>query len=275
MDLHLRFSTVQMAARLGFPIMWLLLLSISFLGTSTPSFAESDADFVARNLAKVTWGQYMRRGCAPVHIAAWEGLPTERCSYHSATFGVKLPVVLIVPDDQRLAKWMLTACGYAGVRNLRVCSEKLATQIKCQSGNQFAVAGLVDEGALYLFRDGVTVSVEGVGTGRNVGLTRPPSSDEAQRSLDGKVVKVHKWARIVGTGREDFSSLTGMPVEALAGSAWQETIREEFKTAWNSKGNRLISAWAKSNRSALSGEVSVDQFRQIRCPAGTRWTKWK
>lgn len=137
-----------------------VLCVIFSLAICTSTVADSNAEFIVRNLRAVSWGQYMRVACNPVELPTWKDLPTQRCDYPSPSFGVKLPVVLIIPDETRLRNWFETACTDAKLSNIRTCAEKLAIQAKCQSNNQFVVAGLVDEGRLFFLRDGVTVSVE-------------------------------------------------------------------------------------------------------------------
>jgi len=220
----------------------------------------------------------MGHGCAPVEISGWAGFPTEACLYKSSSGYGQIKVVLLNPDNDRMAKWLVTACADAGAPNLRVCAERVALRVKCQSGNQFPVAGFVDEGALYLFRDGVTVGITGVKDAehRTDWLYRSPTSDEETLALtSGTVAKVYSFGRVQGTKRADFASFTGKPASDYDGLAWQAAIREEYQAAWTSDQNRLMSAWAKANVAILKDTVTFDTFfQQAGCPDGLKWTRW-
>jgi hypothetical protein len=269
---HSTFKTKRCSAYVA--LTKVVLFCAAILRVDQALAAESDHEFIARNLKTVTWGQYMHVACKPIEVSGWRGIPTERCDYSSDSFGVKLPVVLVIPDDGRLNDWFSTACADIPLSNIRTCTEKLAIQAKCQANNQFVVAGLVDEGRLFFFRDGVTVSVEGVATGGGIGLNRAPTESERKLSLTGRVTTVQHFARIVGTSREDYAEFTGRAAAEVAEGAWQDTIRAEFQAAWTSSTNRLVSSWAHGNRSALSDAVSITQFKNARCDKGTKWQKW-
>jgi hypothetical protein len=261
---------------------WLRFTLILFLYAASPllrAMADLDADqaFVRQKLLNVTWGQYMAQGCAPVQqpVKGWENFIPIKCQYDSPSGYGEVPVVMLNPDADRLAQWIVTACRDAMIPNVRMCAERMAVQVKCQSNNQFPIAGFVDENnSLFLFRDGVTVSIAGIDTGSQIGLRRSPTAGEIGLALEsGSVSTVYKWARIVGTGREDFAAFVGRSPTELKGPPWQDTIRNEYQVAWASNRNRLVSAWAKAHRTELSAG-SFQQFFKSACPPRTRWTRW-
>jgi hypothetical protein len=243
---------------------------------------ETDATFVREKLDKVTWGRYMAEGCAPVKIPGWEGFPTQSCLYTSKLYG-QVKVVLLNADNDRMAKWIVTACADAGASNVRVCAERVALRVQCQSGNQFPVTGFVSENErenerLYLFRDGVTVGIAGVKDaekGTDWLFRSPTPEEETLALISGTVAKVYSFARVQGTTRAQFASFTKKSASDYDGLAWQAAIRAEYQAAWTSDQNRLMSAWAKANVADLRDAVPFDTFlKQAGCPDGMKWTRW-
>src|SRR5262249_17455365 len=126
---------------------------------------EADAAFVSQNLDKETWGQDIAVGSVPVEVPGWVGFLTQHFFLKAYFRHLQHHVTLFHPDNPSNATtrdMLVTGCAGAGVASLRVCAERVALRVKCQSGNQFPVAGFVDEGPLYVFRDGVTVGITGV-----------------------------------------------------------------------------------------------------------------
>ena len=237
--------------------------------------AQDTTAFIRQKLTSVEWGQYMTQHCHDAAVEHWAGFPTQRCDYESRSGFGSIPVILLDPDERRLADWLATACTDAKVPDVPRCAERVAVQIKCQSNNQFPVAGFVEENSLFLFRDGLTVSIAGVDTGRDIGLSRAPNADEIDLTLSrGAVTAIWQWARIAGTGRGDFANLFGKHVEQMEGPSWLETVRAEYQAAWNSKRNRLVSAWALAHSSQIDETMKFDTFFSQTCPAGTKWTRW-
>jgi hypothetical protein len=118
---------------------------------------------VHRNLSLNSLGRYMspRGGCCATQFPRWERYPTEICSYEAVSH-VRLSVIVLNPNREQLARWFVTACTDAHARYVMQCSERLDLLTTCQSGAQFPVAGDVDEGKIYTFRDGVTVRMKGL-----------------------------------------------------------------------------------------------------------------
>ena len=86
-------------------------------------------------------------------------------------------------------------------------------RIKCQSGNQFPVAGFVDEGPLYTFRDGVTVTFASIGTSSLQHATSQAQIDSVLGA--GAIAKVHSYARVQGTTREEYAAFVQRPPREL------------------------------------------------------------
>ena len=146
--------------------------------------AQDTTAFIRQKLSSVEWGQYMTHRCHDVSVERWAGFPTQRCNYDLRSGFGRIPVILLNPDKGRLADWLATACTDAKLPDVRRCAERVAVQIKCQSNSQFPVSGFVEEdSSLFLFRDGVTVSIAGIDTGRNIGLSRVPTPDEIDLAL--------------------------------------------------------------------------------------------
>ena len=236
---------------------------------------SSDAVTVSGKLGTNDWGQYMAENCRPATVRGWEAFPTMLCEYRSRTVNKTVPVIMLNADNARLASWIITACQDAALSDVMECAERIAVQIRCQSNNQFPVAGFVDEGTLYLFRDGITVSIAGVDTGSEIGLSRMPTAAEQRLVLqDGTVSRVYRWARIQGTDRQAFASYVGRPVTEFDGVAWATAIRREYQAAWTSSRNRLLSAWAVANAGRLNASTSFSGFYGQACPPKATWVRW-
>lgn len=176
--------------------------------------------------------------CHAVSRAGWEGFPTQECTY-TGSAGEKLQVVLLNPSDAQLARWLVTACTDAHVKNVVPCAERLTLVTSCQSGAQFPVAGYVDEGDVFTFRDGVTVRM-----GDFPSSVVAPANTVADENIvfDGVPGKAMTYARISSTTREEFAAFVGRPVSEFAGLAWIATVRNEYQHAWGNDRNRLMSA---------------------------------
>jgi hypothetical protein len=251
----------------------LALLALASQFRVSAANAASNEDFVADQLKTVKWGQYMATNCQPITLADWAGLPTESCTYSSGSGFGDIKVVMLNAGPDRMAKWLLTACADAAARFPVHCAERLAVRIKCQSGNQFPIAGLVDEGTLYTFRDGVTVKLKEFGS---TALSHKPSDDEQTLALSsGTVESVKKFARVQGTTRAEYAQSTGHNVSDYAGLAWQAEIRSAYKRAWTSDRNDLLSAWAKANVDLIDHKDKPGAKFDDDCKRVARhWAQW-
>jgi hypothetical protein len=254
-----------------------LLLGAAGVGAALmavqPASAQpSDAvTFVGAQLSTVSWGQYMAKNCQPAMDAGWPFYPTQLCRYGTAYGPVS--VILLNPANDRLAYWLVTACQDAGAKFLKHCAERLAVRIKCQSGNQFPVAGFVDEGPLYTFRDGVTVTFSEIGANH---LNKAPTPPQTAAALGGGTVSaVHSYARVQGTTRQEYASFVGKPVGNFAGLAWRDEIRAAYQAAWYSLRNALLSAWAASNRKLIDHKLApAARFDDYCKKVAANWVRW-
>lgn len=222
-------------------------------------------------------------GCHAVVRAGWEGFPTQECAYRGAS-GVELHVVVLNPDDAQLARWLVTACQDAGVKNVVPCAERLALVTTCQSGAQFPVAGYVDEGEIFTFRDGVTARI-----GDLPSTVVAPADVAADEStvFDAVPSQAKTYARIGSTTREEFAAFAGQPVATFAGLAWIATVRTEYQRAWGNDRNRLLSARVAADPAAYdvpAWGAGFDRFcldvagcpRKVGDPprCGRTWKPW-
>jgi endoglucanase len=239
--------------RLFISVMIASFLAISF---STPVNAggASSIDIVRDALRNFGFGRYMEGNCIDQPIADWIGFPTKLCRYSVAGTRAVAEVVLLDADNDQLARWIDSACRTAKVNDFVVCALRVAKHIRGQSGAQFPVAGMVledmDEDGKpnqFAFRDGVTVSVQGVTLGKAGG----PTSSENKAALENPPISAKRFGRIAGTTREQYVAYArnASPVEGLA---WLRVVRDAYQRAWRSADNDLINAWAASNAQSLS-----------------------
>jgi hypothetical protein len=144
---------------------------------------------------------------------------------------------MLNPEPSQIARWLVTACRDAGAQHIRHCAERLALETTCQSGFQFPIAGFVDEGEIFSFRDGVTARMSGTQSWtfapKNFAEAAEPVFDNAPESRG-------KYARISGTEDWQFARLVGQPVSSFQGLAWITTVRKEYQAAWGQDSNRLM-----------------------------------
>jgi hypothetical protein len=206
-----------------------------------PAFAisQDDLQFIQTQIDLNSLGRYMspEGKCHPAARVGWEKFPVQSCIYDGG--GVDLPVMLLNPDKQQLARWLTSACADAGAANIRHCAERLALVNTCQSGSQFPVAGFVYEGPILVFRDGVTSVIEGVG---KTTVSAAKVSKLKKSVFDNEPVTAKKFARISSTTRDDFAAFAGVPSSSLDNLAWLDTVRREYQAAWGRDANRLMTA---------------------------------
>jgi hypothetical protein len=259
------------------------LLPFVLIGAASP--AIDPIVTVQQNLALESLGRYMSPpgACQPTTRAGWEGLPTLECTYEAAS-RVPLRVVLLDADDAQLARWFVTACRDANARDVVHCAERVALVATCQSGTQFPVAGFVDEGEIFTFRDGVTTRMQGLPST----IVAPADVERvAAVVFDGAPAEAKSYARIVSTTREEFAQFAGVPLASLAGTAWLATVRAEYRSAWGNDRNRLISARVVADstefeRDGWHGDFDRFCMQVAGCPGESqhpqvcakRWTPW-
>jgi hypothetical protein len=212
---------------------------------------------LAKELApRLKSSRYMEVNPQKAIVPGWEGFPTIKCSYtvkDKATGTNKTAsVIMLNPDAQQLARWIVTACIEAKESAKTNYTKKLADHIMSQSGGQFPVRGIVYEDILpangihevFCFVDGVTVKIKGV----EHRSERQPSVEQMEKTLNATkadVTWVGKYARIQSTTREEYQQAGGK--ENVEGTAWLEVNRTLYQKAWNADRNELMIAWAKAN----------------------------
>jgi hypothetical protein len=162
-------------------------------------------------------------------------------------------VVLLDATPRQLAQWVVRACLEAKHTSAAACTGRLRRQIVEQSGAQFPVAGIVLEDMdgdgvqnLFVFRDGVTCSVEGVTNGSTVSVT----PELVRQSMTGRIVGVGRFARVASTTREQYRANGGtvdVGTSTNRKPAWLTVVRELYQKAWTSDRNELLVAWVRAN----------------------------
>jgi len=193
-----------------------------------------------------------------VKVPGWEGFPTKRYTYQIKDKKDGLvksaDVILLDAPPERVARWIVSALVETKGDYDLAQGEKVFANIIGQSGGEFPVAGVVYEDILpedgkneiYCFRDGVTVSVEGV---PHRGI-EPMTKEQLAASIEGKVTRVYTYARICSTSPLMWIEAGGSKDVwdgKKATEAWMTVIRKEYQAAWGSDRNGLIVAWVKSN----------------------------
>jgi len=197
--------------------------------------------------------RYMEQNCQPTTYDGWEGFPIQLCSYavKDKKDGTRksAQVILLDASPEKLARWVVTTCLKVKGTTKPDCTDRVSKRIISQSGAQFPVAGIVFEDILpvdgvneiYCFRNGVTVSVPGV-PHRS---TRQPTPQEQAKSLHDSIASTFRYARIVGTTREEYIANGGK--EDVQGNKWIAVVKKLYQDAFNSVVNELMIAWAKKN----------------------------
>lgn len=208
-----------------------------------------------RHGPRMVRSRYMEKNAKPVEWKNYEGYPTIHCRYpmrDRATSTTKeAEVVMLNPDPERVARWIITALETVKGRATEEDADKFYRHVISQSGGQFPVAGVVYEDMegdgyqkAYVFRDGVTVRVDGV-THRT---TAPLTQDEIHASLHGNVNRVYTYGRICSTNPEMYKANGGkldVGDNKERKPEWLTAVRTEYLKAWNSERNMLFDAWAK------------------------------
>ena len=192
-----------------------------------------------------------------VTVPGWEGFPTRRYTYSVKDkdgTSKSADVILLDPSAGQIARWIVSAVTEVKGTYDPELGRKVFTHILGQSGGQFPVAGVVYEDILpadgvneiFCFRDGVTVSIEGV---PHRG-TAPMTPDQIEKSINGNVSRVFTYARIASTSPEQWIDHGG-PADILKDgkptAAWLQEVRGAYQKAWGADRNALIVAWVRAN----------------------------
>lgn len=234
----------------------LLLLATPMAGAAAQALPEADVRREEQAFEAAREARYMEQNCVDTTFAGWEGFPVKRCSYSVRERGGRrksATVVLLDATPRQLARWVVQACAEVRRTTAAACTRRLRSQIIGESGAQFPVAGIVLEdmdgdGAqnLFVFRDGVTSSVEGVRNGSTAAIT----DDMIRRSLAGPVTGTGKFARVASTTREQYRA-NGGTVDVGTSSnrklAWLGVVRGLYQQAFRSDRNELLIAWLRAN----------------------------
>jgi DNA-binding SARP family transcriptional activator len=113
---------------------------------------------------------------------------------------------------------------------------------------------------------------------RLVGDGRQPLGGGAQ--IDsvlgaGAIAKVHSYARVQGTTREEYAAFVQRPVASFAGLKWRAEVRAAYQAAWSSDRNSLLSAWARANRSLIDHKLAPAARFDAYCKSvAASWASW-
>jgi hypothetical protein len=251
-----------------------ILVSLIGICCHAPALAQQTLDKYVEKQVLASGYLSPQDGCkTPANaVFAWPAAELQRCEYQvtdklkNGTKRQKKAVIYLAnPTPERVLIWLKTACGLAKPNALDSCIRNAADDIRAASGAQFPVAGLVWEDQLcgdplgvckngsdgvneaYIFRNGVTVRIEGLKNGS----TNPVTSDLETLATSQKVTGVRStggYARIVSTTREAFRDFTGrkdIPVgksDADSAIAWSDMVGTAYRAALSDAGNPLISA---------------------------------
>lgn len=229
--------------------------------TSSPPPAETARTEIKRLVGKfgtrLLGSRYMERDCRPTTYPQWAGFPLQRCHYsvvdHDGTTKTA-DVIMLNPSPEQVARWIVDACWRVRGKISPEDTDKLFTQVIQQSGGQFPVAGVVYEDIIpadgvfeiYCFRNGVTVSIDGV---PHRG-TAPLTSSQVEASLFGRVTNVFKYGRIQSTTPGQYLRNGGsldVGTDEKRTLLWPEAVRQLYQKAWGQDRNDLMIAWAREN----------------------------
>ena len=226
--------------------------------SATPALALLEvSDFFTHRLSS----RYLEDQCTPTEYLGWEGFPTVACTYEVTDDDgthKSARVIMLNASPFQLARWVVSACLEVTGEPGGICAEHLSEEIIHNSGAQFPVAGIVYEDILpadgifeaYSFRDGVTVGVTGLEHQKTTVLT----SEDQQAALEAEVLWSGRFARIIGTTREQYLQTGGL--EDVGDSAvnrkltWLKVVATLYQNAWGKDRNELIIAWARGQPSS-------------------------
>jgi hypothetical protein len=244
----------------------LLVLSASLLAappsiapaTLPANLSKSVTDLADEFRDRLHKSRYMESpNVSDIHLPTWPGFPTQRYTYSVTDKDgttKTADVVMLNPSAEQIARWIVFALIEVNGTYSPDDGRKIFRHILSQSGGQFPVAGVVYEDILpadgkyelYCFRDGVTVSLEGV-PHRS---TTPLTPEQIQLSLTAPITRVFTYARIQSTSPAQFIAIGGPPDILKDGRPtlrWPDAIRAAYQSAWNSPRNDLLLAWVNAN----------------------------
>jgi hypothetical protein len=235
-------------------MIYLLLLILPMKYGMTQNRSE-DIEYLTKKWnSRLHNSRYMtsKEGCDTLlTYPEWENLPVIKCTYSVA--GFKATVIMLNPTTKQIATWIVNACYETGHGNV-TSMDKVFAHIINQSGGQFPLAGIVLEDmdgngkpSNYCFRNGVTVSIKGLFLGSTRFPEKQATQEEIEKSLNGEVEGVYKYARIQSTSREDYIRYSKKAMTTAKGNKWMDVVAKLYKEAWNSDHNDLLTAWVKAH----------------------------
>jgi hypothetical protein len=236
--------------------LFLLLTAISRVHAQPAPLPEADVRREEQAFEDARGARYMEQNCADTTFEGWSGFPLKRCTYtvrDRATGSKTASVILLDATPRQLARWVVRACMEARHTSGVACTRRLRQQIVAESGAQFPVAGIVLEDMdgpglqkIYVFRDGVTVSVDGIANGS----AAPVTPEMSRRAITAPVVRTGKFARVASTTREQYRA-NGGTVDVGTSSdrklSFLGVVRTLYQQAWSSDRNELLIAWIREN----------------------------
>jgi len=240
-------------------VVFFAIMTIALTGATTTTAPVSPAEQLTREFeGRLKRSRYMEAGEGrEVRMPGWERFPTRRYTYavkDKDGTSKSADVVMLNPSAEQIARWIVSASVEVKGSYDAELARKVFNHILSQSGGQFPVAGVVYEdiipedgvNEIYCFRDGVTVSIEGV---PHRG-TAPLTPDQIEKSISGKVVRIFTYARIASTAPQQWIDAGG-PADILKDGKptpeWLQEVREAYQQAWGSDRNALIVAWVRGN----------------------------
>lgn len=205
---------------------------------------------------------YMRQTCSPITVPGYEAVPIGseqpmRCVYRmmSVSPPARIPGMkeatadVIFPAPERMARWIVDSCVWAGPANPAGCIAFLQTGpsgILQQSSAQFPVAGIVIEdmqaGLMkgYAFRDGLTVQVPGWQNGSEAS----PTPEQTKAALEQPPFWTSQHARVARGDIGDVKCLDpSAPFDAkIPDDRWRNYVRARFIEALQGDHNLLLLA---------------------------------
>jgi hypothetical protein len=177
-------------------------------------------------------------------------------------------LTIIFPESKSTPPWPRDASDITIAANERFKAWGGLARVKACFPK--AVAGMVledmDEDGKpnqFAFRDGVTVSVQGVTLGKAGG----PTSSENRAALENPPISAKRFARIAGTTRGQYVAYArnASPVEGLA---WLRVVRDVYQRAWAVGGQRSHQRLGRVERPVAVKALGT--YRQFSSPHARR-----
>lgn len=219
-------------------------------------------DLISETL-KVIKAKPMECDAPTFNYPRWQGYPVTLCTYVSSNKTTNKTYMLNA-SNEKIAKWLITACNDALATNTSKCVKKLySIMAEAASGNRYPVSGYVPEYSkkhkktiCYIFRDGITITTATSRPDNGNRWTlpknktcRPIPANEHINQHTQPVTFIGAYIRTASTNRTDYKNFgDGQPVGSYGyndGAPWLKISRDLYQKAWYSDRNELISMVAK------------------------------